>query len=181
MSVISAAVGLMEFAPVIARLVSGNNAGDIADGILKKAKAIAGVDTIDKVKEAFRGNPKILAKFQRDMHELSVRSEQGYLEDRQDARARDLEFVRLKQKNVRADTMVFCAALGLVSCLLSLSFFGSNMPGEAVGIISTVAGIFGSCLKDAYSFEFGSSRGSKEKDNQIMRMGMRLDEEVILP
>jgi len=35
------------------------------------------------------------------------------------------------------------------------------------GIISTVAGIFGACLKDAYAFEFGSSRGSKEKDMTV--------------
>jgi hypothetical protein len=30
-----------------------------------------------------------------------------------------------------------------------------------------IAGIFGACLKDAYTFEFGSSRGSKEKDDSI--------------
>ena len=30
-----------------------------------------------------------------------------------------------------------------------------------------VSGIFGACLKDAYSFEFGSSRGSKDKDDKI--------------
>jgi hypothetical protein len=44
------------------------------------------------------------------------------------------------------------------------------LPGEAVGIISTVAGIFGACLKDAYAFEFGSSRGSKEKDSTVAAM-----------
>jgi hypothetical protein len=30
-----------------------------------------------------------------------------------------------------------------------------------------VAGIFGARLKDAYGFEFGSSRGSKDKDDKI--------------
>jgi hypothetical protein len=48
-----------------------------------------------------------------------------------------------------------------------LVFFRKDIPGEAVGIISTVAGIFGACLRDAYQFEFGSSRGSKEKDALI--------------
>jgi hypothetical protein len=36
-----------------------------------------------------------------------------------------------------------------------------------VGIISTIAGIFGACLKDAYTFEFGSSLGSKQKDDTV--------------
>jgi hypothetical protein len=63
--------------------------------------------------------------------------------------------------------MVFSAAFGLVMCLFSLAFYSDVLPGEAVGIISTIAGIFGSCLKDAYSFEFGSSRGSKIKDTTV--------------
>jgi len=66
--------------------------------------------------------------------------------------------------------MVVSAAMGLVMCLASLAFYSEALPGEAVGIISTVAGIFGACLKDAYAFEFGSSRGSKEKDSTVAAM-----------
>ena len=179
MSIISTAIGLMEFAPMIAKLVSGDSAKDIAQEIVGKAKKLAGSDKLDSIKEAFRNNPKILAQFQKDMYLMRVRLDQGYLEDRQNARARDLEFIRLRRRNFRADTMVLCAALGLVSCLLSLSFFQATLPGEAVGIISTVAGIFGSCLKDAYSFEFGSSRGSKEKDTQQLWSHLKAEEEFI--
>jgi hypothetical protein len=64
--------------------------------------------------------------------------------------------------------MVIAAALGLVLCLLSLVAYQGDLPGEAVGIISTIAGIFGACLKDAYAFEFGSSRGSKNKDLAVL-------------
>ena len=39
-----------------------------------------------------------------------------------------------------------------------------------VGIISTVAGIFGACLRDAFQFEFGSSRGSRDKDELLAQM-----------
>jgi hypothetical protein len=48
--------------------------------------------------------------------------------------------------------------------------FKVNLSGEVIGIVSTIAGIFGSCLKDAYAFEFGSSRGSKEKENHLIEM-----------
>ena len=70
-------------------------------------------------------------------------------------------------KNRRLNIMVIGAVFGLVFCLLMLTFYKDDLPGEVVGIISTVSGIFGSCLKDAYSFEFGSSRGSKDKDDKI--------------
>ena len=66
--------------------------------------------------------------------------------------------------NRRADVMVALDVLGLISCVVVLVAFKAQLPGEVVGIVSTVAGIFGACLRDAHQFEFGSSRGSKEKD-----------------
>ena len=69
--------------------------------------------------------------------------------------------------------MVVGAVLGLVACLVSLIWFRTGLPGEAVGIISTIAGIFGACLRDAFQFEFGSSRGSREKDNVIGNLAAR--------
>jgi len=85
--------------------------------------------------------------------------------DRQSARERDVAIAQAGRRNVRADVMVLSAAIGLVTCLCTLTSYAGQLPGEAVGIISTIAGIFDSCLKDAYTFEFGSSRGSREKDS----------------
>ncbi|MDR1375219.1 MAG: hypothetical protein LBJ45_00180 [Holosporaceae bacterium] len=75
--------------------------------------------------------------------------------------------INARSKNRRLNIMVVGAALGLIACLLMLTSYKGNLSGEAVGIISTISGIFGACLKDAYSFEFGSSRGSKDKDEKI--------------
>ena len=93
--------------------------------------------------------------------------EMGEHKDRESARLRDIALANAGRSNLRADIMVVAAAMGLVSCLVTITLYRSALPGEAVGIISTVAGIFGSCLKDAYAFEFGSSRGSKLKDNRL--------------
>jgi hypothetical protein len=88
------------------------------------------------------------------------------IKSEQEERVRTLMTVLAGRKNMRGDIMVIAAALGLVFCLSALVFFKENLPGEAVGIISTISGIFGSCLKDAYGFEFGSSRGSRDKDDR---------------
>ncbi|MDR2766039.1 MAG: hypothetical protein LBB63_01065 [Holosporaceae bacterium] len=78
-----------------------------------------------------------------------------------------IELIKTRSKNRRMNIMVIGAALGLIACLLMLTSYKGNLSGEAVGIISTISGIFGACLKDAYSFEFGSSRGSRDKDEKI--------------
>jgi hypothetical protein len=79
----------------------------------------------------------------------------------------NLTMINAYNRNRRLNIMVIGAAVGLLFCLLALASYKGDLPGEVVGIISTVAGIFGACLKDAYSFEFGSSRGSKDKDDKI--------------
>lgn len=79
----------------------------------------------------------------------------------------EIGVINAYSRNRRLNIMVACAAAGLVLCMLILTSYRGNLPGEVVGIISTVSGIFGACLKDAYSFEFGSSRGSKDKDDKI--------------
>ena len=72
--------------------------------------------------------------------------------------------------NARADVMVGAAAIGLLACLMSLVLYRDKIPPEAVGIISTIAGLFGACLKDAFAFEFGSSRSSQLKDATISNL-----------
>jgi uncharacterized protein YacL len=103
-------------------------------------------------------------EFQKAIIESEKEIEMAILRDKENARNRDIAIINTGRKNKRADIMVISAALGLIICLLIITIYQDKLPGEAVGIISTIAGIFGSCLKDAYNFEFGSSRGSKEKD-----------------
>lgn len=87
--------------------------------------------------------------------------------EQQQMTSHNIGVINAYSKNKRLNLMVIGAALGLVFCLMVLTTYKGDLPGEVVGIISTVSDIFGACLKDAYSFEFGSSRGSKDKDDKI--------------
>jgi hypothetical protein len=64
-------------------------------------------------------------------------------------------------------SMLIGAISGLLVCVITLVFFSKELKGEVIGILSTISGIFGACLKDTYAFEFGSSRGSREKDGIV--------------
>jgi hypothetical protein len=168
--IIAAALGLAGFAPIIARWLGGDQAQDVATKVVDIAQKVTGstdpVEAILRLQE----NSGMVSEFQRAIIQVEAEIELAVMKDRQDARLRDVALLNAGRSNARADVMVMSAAVGLILCLASLAYFSHELPGEAVGIISTIAGIFGACLKDAYSFEFGSSRGSKDKDNAVVAM-----------
>jgi len=162
------AEGLAEFLPIIGRWIGGNDGERVAEKIAGVARKVTGQDDPLKILEKLKMDPKLLIEFQHSVLKMENEIELRFLEDRESARSRDVALARAGRGNIRADVMVLAAAFGLVACLLTITYFRGDLPGEAVGIISTIAGIFGACLKDAYAFEFGSSRGSKIKDHQLV-------------
>jgi hypothetical protein len=167
---IAAALGLAEFAPVIARWMGGDNAESVAHQVVDIAKHVTGHADPVEASKALAENSLLIAEFQKEVIKIEAELELKLMADRQSARERDIAIAQAGRRNVRADVMVLSAAVGLVACLWTLTSYAGKLPGEAVGIISTIAGIFGSCLKDAYTFEFGSSRGSREKDSLAVIM-----------
>ena len=171
--VIAAALGLAEFAPVIARWLGGSHAQDAAAKVVDIAQKITGtLDPLEAIHH-LETNNKLVIEFQKAIIRVEAQMELAAVKDRQDARLRDVALANAGRSNIRADVMVISAALGLIFCLGSLAYYSDELPGEAVGIISTIAGIFGACLKDAYSFEFGSSRSSRDKDSTVAAMAER--------
>lgn len=87
--------------------------------------------------------------------------------DIKNARQRDIEMRQTGQRNTRANMMILGDVLGLVVCLAVIYALkdatGAGV-GELRGMLTAIAGYFGLGLRDAHQFEFGSSRGSKEKD-----------------
>ena len=156
--------GLAQFAPMLLRYAGSERAAEVADKAVAIAQAVTGLDAPEAALAKIQADPALAAEFERRAMELDAELEQAYLADVQDARKRDIAMAQSGRTNRRADVMVALDVLGLISCLVVLVAFKGELPGEVVGIVSTVAGIFGACLRDAHQFEFGSSRGSKEKD-----------------
>jgi hypothetical protein len=170
---ITAAMTLAELVPSITRWFSNDKekagtTGRIAGKVVEIAKKVTNTSDAVAALKCVEKDPALLIRFQQEIMRLDRDLEQAFLEDRQSARSRDISLITADRYNLRADIMVLAAALGLMGCLYSLAYFREWLPGEAVGIISTIAGIFGSCLKDAYAFEFGSSRDSKTKDAAVL-------------
>lgn len=171
MDPISIAFGLAQFAPAVLKWITGSDkAAEAAGQVVEIAKSVTGRgDGLDAL-DALKADPALAMQFRQSVMANETELDKAYLADRQDARKRDVELAKAGQRNVRADVMVVGAVVGLIACLAVLAFFKNQVPGEVVGIVSTVAGIFGACLRDAFQFEFGSSRGSRDKDEALLRL-----------
>ncbi|MGL4427043.1 MAG: hypothetical protein ACRCUQ_04745 [Alphaproteobacteria bacterium] len=161
--ILTTALALSEVVPLIGRWLGNEEGEKLAHNVVNFAKQLTGETEAPSMLKILSNNPDLLLQFQK----IVAQMEADLYQDRRDARAREIALLQTGHRNVRADIMVISAAFGLILCLAALAFYRESLPGEAVGIISTIAGIFGSCLKDAYAFEFGSSRGSKEKDERV--------------
>lgn len=174
-SLLQAALSLAQLSPKIARFFSGTKAESISQKILEIAKEVTHSYSEEEAIQKIKSDKKMHLLFEKALLNSERAIELALIRDKENARSRDIAIINSGKRNRRADIMVVCAVIGLVTCLGVICFYENEMPGEAVGIISTISGIFGACLKDAYNFEFGSSRGSKEKDQTVANMLNRLD------
>jgi hypothetical protein len=134
------------------------------------AKTVTGTESGDTALTAIQADPNKALEFRQAIAVQRADLEKAYLSDVQNARERDVDLHKTGFSNRRADVMVALDVAGLIACLVVLVFFRARLPGEVVGILSTIAGIFGACLRDAHQFEFGSSRSSQAKDATISRL-----------
>jgi len=91
------------------------------------------------------------------------------VQDRDSARARDAEFVRHNVRNSRADLMAFLAVC-VVSVMVWIVWKDQNISEYVKGIFTLVLGRFLGYLDNIYNFEFGTTRGSQNKDETIKRL-----------
>lgn len=168
-------LALAQFAPSLMRYFgAGENSAAVAEQVAGIAQTVSGASTPQEALDAIRKSADLQQQFNLAVLAADTDLEKTYLADRQDARRRDVEVRKLTGGvNARADLMIVGAVLGMLACLGTLVFFRKEIPGEVVGIISTIAGLFGACLRDAFQFEFGSSRGSREKDELFAQLGAR--------
>lgn len=171
MDPITIAMALSQFVPSLLKLF-GASAPTVATAnkVIGVAQAVTGATTPEDALAALKANTEQQNTFAQAMGQQQNDITVAMLNDVKDARARDAEFIKAGKTNTRADIMVGMDVFGLISCLIVLVVFHSAIPGEAVGLISTIASFFGLSLRDAHQFEFGSSRSSQTKDTTISNL-----------
>lgn len=176
MEPITLALSLAQFAPSLLRYFgAGEKSATIAEKVIGIAQTVTGAPNGEAALTALQADPKLAQEFNLAALRADTELEQAYLADRKDARARDVALHQAGYANRRADLMVVADVIGLIAGfagMLMLGYVKARYPdaisegvfGALLAQLSTITSYFGLCLRDAHQFEFGSSRGSKDKD-----------------
>lgn len=166
------AMQLAQYAPGIIRLFGGsdsNKAADIAEKVVGVARAVTGIDDPQTVIETIRMDPAKAAEFQLAMNAQQADFERMYLADTQSARARDVELAKAGIKNHRANVLAGAALLTVIICLFVV-VWSSSIDEYAKATISLILGRALGWVEQLFSFEFGTTRASKAKDDTISKL-----------
>lgn len=165
MDPLTAALALANVVPALMRYFgAGEKSTAVAQKVVDIAQSITGKATPDEAVQAIEADPKLAQEFRLAVLKADTDLENAYLADRQNARARDIALHQAGYHNRRADLMVAMDVVGLIACLIVLATMHGSLTEGSITLITTLAGYFGLSLRDAHQFEFGSSRGSREKD-----------------
>jgi hypothetical protein len=162
-----------EFLPGLVKHLAGDKAGEVAEKIGSAVTKMTGKDDPDEASAILRANPDLVIALRRDMAAFEVELEKAYLADRQDARARDVAIHAMGRRNWRADIMLVCATASLVYIIYAINGSIGKISGEVLAIFNMAIGALLKMIGDAFAFEFGSSRSSKDKDAAIIDLARR--------
>lgn len=161
----------LDVAPEIASLF-GDDAEKAVGKLADTVRAVTGTDDPAQAREALadpnlvfqlRSQAQVFAHDER-MQEMAnaVTTLTATLADRQNARARDSEFIKARRSNVRANVLLVTAGMGIIGGI-AFMVFGHVDGNTAVGgcIISVVTLLAGK-FATAFDFEFGGSADAEQ-------------------
>lgn len=155
--------------PSIIGMLAGDKAEEVAGKIISGAQATFGTTDPKQIELAIQQDKSkadlILARMNADLDAYRIQ-----VDDTKSARERDTQVRAITGTNVRANVMLIGAFLCLVTVLMGVLFYRASIPDGIAAILNTACGSLLTLLGQAFNFEFGSSRGSSEKTDQLTSM-----------
>jgi hypothetical protein len=107
-----------------------------------------------------------LAQTGLELEKLALQRSRAHLADRQDARRTSVSRREAGGGDLRGNVMLITAFVA-VTAIVALLIMTPDVPPEVTGFVIGIGGMFARNIGSAFDFEFGSSRGSRDKDGQI--------------
>ncbi|WP_146604278.1 hypothetical protein [Cupriavidus phytorum] len=174
-------MALAQFAPMIAGLISGPKAEEIAGKVVNVAQAVTGAATPDAALAALQANPDLALEFQKALVEKEVELAQIAADVRKaeiaaDAQseqtaAGDRDSARKREAAVRDNTPRVLAYL-LIGGFLGMAFavlFG-QVRADTV-LAGTIIGYLSAKAEQIVAYYFGSTAGSAKKSELLAQAG----------
>ena len=160
---------LVRVAPELAGWIGGRKAGAVAQTAVDIAKQVTGVPDAGQAASKLHADPDLAARYRAELAQREADLQAAQLLDVQDARSRDVQLRRAGDgSNLRADLLAYLA-VGLLYILIITLFIRPLADGAARDALMILVGVVGTIVTQVYAFEFGSSRGSKDKSGLLGR------------
>ena len=160
-------------APLLGTAIGGPFGG-IAGKFIADALNLPEGATEEDIAAAYNSDPEAALKlrqaeydFKKYMRDQDIKEEELVFKDREDARKRDTLIQQKKGSNQRADVLAYLAVGTFILVIISILWGWVPGSGPARDLAIFLFGVLCALVKDVYQFEFGSSKGSKEKADQI--------------
>lgn len=161
-------------APTVATAIGGPAAGMVITGLGELfGLTDATPENIQAVIERGQLTPDHISaikqlelKLKAEEQERGFRFEELAAKGQTDARKRDVDIVKATGRNWRAD-MMFALAVAVIVLLVCLIWKDPDINEYMKGVVTLVLGRFLGYLDSIYGFEFGTTRGSQNKDSTI--------------
>jgi hypothetical protein len=138
-----------QFAPgIVKHFTNSDTAATVAGQVLDIAKTVTGKVSPVEAQAALQADPALALQF---------------------ARKRDVELAKAGVHNYRANVLVAAALLLVIVCLL-IVVWSSNADDFAKATISLILGRALGWVEQLFSFEFGTTRANKTKDDTINKL-----------
>ena len=137
-------------------------------GVKVDGQPLSDADTL-KLKQFEMEHEEELLRLRMEDKKLDIDAFRIEVDDRGSARSRDIAFVAAGIRNSRADLMFFLAVV-MIGALVWVVWKDDTINEYTKGIFTLVLGRFLGYLDNIYNFEFGTTRGSKDKDDTIKNL-----------
>lgn len=167
---IPVAMELAKFAPSLLKVLTGSDkAAEVAGHVVDIAKTVTGMSEPDEALAVIKADPNKILEFQQAVAAQQIDLEKAYLADTADARKRDTELMKAGLFNYRAN-MLAGGACALVVFCLAIMVWRSGLDNDAKAVITLILGRALGWIEQVFSFEFGTNRTSRAKDDTIDRL-----------
>lgn len=158
-----------QFAPGLVRRLAGDRAASVAETVLNMGGLLTGETDPEQIAARLEADTQLQHEFR--MQALQIEAELAALDHKNtaDARARDVAIRAAGGDNLRADVLAYGILASWVALLVMVLFFRVPDPWTQ-SVFDMSFGALTMRLADVVNFEFGSSRGSKNKEAQINRL-----------
>ena len=167
---IAIALQLAQFAPTLSKIFGASEPTvAAAKKVVDAAISVTGAVTGDDALSAIQASSEKAYEFELASKAIELDLLKLQYADLADARARDAEFIKDGRTNKRASVMLAAVFVMLLLGLAAVVFM-SNLDEFAKTTLNLLIGRLLGHVDQAFNFEFGTTRSSKDKDETINKL-----------